>query len=351
MIYLASWAIGYLVLILYRLGLTPKAFLIFYLLFIGALVAIRDSGTDTRTYEMWLSLIQQQDLFDSLATGIEPLFVICSWTLLGLGFSDVLALRILAVFYVILWGLFLLRSKEDECYLAFLYLIPVFFFPYGMNTVRAGLGLSILLLSWQDIRRGRFWRALALITIASLFHYSLLLAAFLLLWIERGMPRIWVMVISLVLFLAATTWLSQKLLLYTQRSALITSVSGLSRIALIATVLAGVALTRRISLSSKASLMFPILFISLAAFAAVFVMKSYAGLRVLDLVAIMAPLMSIRVYDLSNHKPDDVFWFTLGLAGVLGLIFSYRVMLLDYGGQLTGAETPFLPYKTIFDVR
>jgi hypothetical protein len=35
------------------------------------------------------------------------------------------------------------------------------------------------------------------------------------------------------------------------------------------------------------------------------------------------------------------------LVSFLGILFTYRNFLADYDGQVTGTETPFLPYRTL----
>jgi hypothetical protein len=54
--------------------------------------------------------------------------------------------------------------------------VPAFFFPYGMNALRVGLALALLLLAWQEMRRRRSVPALGLAALAPLFHTSALVA-------------------------------------------------------------------------------------------------------------------------------------------------------------------------------
>jgi hypothetical protein len=74
---------------------------------------------------------------------------------------------------------------------------------------------------------------------------------------------------------------------------------------------------------------------------------SYAGLRLVDLMLFLAPLVLVREYDMLGRSPPRLFWVGVAFVGFLGILFTYRNFLSDYGGQVTGTETPFLPYRII----
>jgi hypothetical protein len=136
------------------------------------LVVVRYSGTDTYGYEV--------DLWHTLRTGLPTGFEVgfdgLARFLLHLTGSPVVAVRGVGVLFGLLLLLFLWRSDSLERRFFFLLFVPAFFFPYGMNALRAGLALAILLLAWQEMRRGRALPALGLSALAPLFHNSALVA-------------------------------------------------------------------------------------------------------------------------------------------------------------------------------
>jgi hypothetical protein len=74
---------------------------------------------------------------------------------------------------------------------------------------------------------------------------------------------------------------------------------------------------------------------------------SYAALRLVDLMLFLAPLVLVREYDMLGRSPPRFFRVGLALVSFLGILFTYRNFLADYDGQVTGTETPFLPYRIL----
>ena len=147
---------------------------VFLLLFspLVLLLVLRYSGTDTYNYELAL----WHTLRTGLSTGFEVGFDALARFLLHLTGSPVAAVRGVGVLFGLLLVLFLWRSDSLERRFFFLFFLPAFFFPYGMNALRAGLVLALLLLAWQEMRRGRGLSALGLAALAPLFHTSALVA-------------------------------------------------------------------------------------------------------------------------------------------------------------------------------
>lgn len=134
------------------------------------LAVFRYSGTDTEIYEyiLWIAHTTGRP------TGFEPAFDWLARGLVALTGSEVLAVRLMALAYGLLLAIFVYRSDRTERYMLFLFFIPAFFFQYGMNAVRAGLGLALILLSWQSLRRNNPVSAGILGLLAPFFHVSVL---------------------------------------------------------------------------------------------------------------------------------------------------------------------------------
>ncbi|GLV47212.1 hypothetical protein TJA_03860 [Thermus sp. LT1-2-5] len=124
------------------------------------------------------------------------------------------------------------------------------------------------------------------------------------------------------------------------------SFSGLSRFALVIFLWIAFAMSS-VPLAQKVRMFFWVVGPSVVF--QVLAMVSYAGLRFLELMTFVAPLVLLREYERWKLAPDRVFIRALIVAGVLGAVAVYRNFLVDYDGQLTGTLTPFLPYRTIFD--
>lgn len=346
MVYITGWFLSYLTLWLRWVGIRAKFPALFALLFIGVIITIRNSGTDTHSYEIWLSSVKS----DTNTLSLEPGFALVAELLLRLTGSEVWALRGIGVLFTLFLIVYWLRSDRYELNLITLYFIPAFVFQYGMNAVRAGLGLTLLLLAWQCLRRNKKRCFLVLALTSITFHYSMILPALLLAVPElKVKTRRQLLLLSfLILAALALAFLQQdyilaKLELYSSSKSP-SSASGLSRITMLASLLLGLGV-----LPFKTKLRAWAVIFGLGVFFQGLAFVSYAGLRFLDLVAFTTPLVLLREFDHAKKHPGQSFWWGVGIAGIIGAVFFLRNALADYNGQLTGTLTPFLPYRTVFD--
>jgi hypothetical protein len=169
--YIAGILWGYVLFYLWERVPSRRGLLLLLFSPLVLVVVLRYSGTDTYgVYEVALWHTFRTGLPTGFEAGSDALFRF----LLGLTGSPVWAVRGVGVFFGLLLALFLWRSDSLERRFFFLLYVPAFFFPYGMNALRAGLALALLLLAWQEMRRGRAVPALGLAALAPLFHISAL---------------------------------------------------------------------------------------------------------------------------------------------------------------------------------
>jgi len=354
MVYIVGWMLNYITTFLWSMGFRKKLVFLIPLFYTGIITLVRYSGTDTyEIYELgFRGIWNAQD--NIITEGWEPGFVFLAKTLLLLTSSEVWAVRSIGALFIFLLLFYLLRADRTEVKFLSLYFIPVFIYQYGMNAIRAGLGLVLILLAWQALRRGK-WYHFALLGLAGLtFHYSMLLPLTLLLFFELK-PKDWrvslatVLTVSLAAFFLATRreYFLSKLALYLDYDSP-TEFSGISRLGIILLMWLFFAAS---SLHVAAKIRTFVFLVALAFGFQVLASFSYAGLRFLELMAFVVPLVLIREYERAGKVPGKVFWLGLAVTGVLGAAFVYRNFLSDFDGQMTGTLTPFLPYRTIFDYK
>ncbi|GAA5336529.1 hypothetical protein YIM730264_25510 [Thermus hydrothermalis] len=353
MVYVLGWTLNYLVLALWYLGARNRVVFFPVLFVIGGIIFVRYSGTDTFMYELTLRSVLEGDA-SALIEGWEPGFVFLAKLLLSLTGSEVLALRAIGLVFTLLLLAFVLRADKTELRLFALYILPVFAYQYGMNAVRAGLALATVLLAWQAMRRGKILEALLITMLAITFHYSMVLVAALIVISELKLGTRRSIVIIFVLALTAIflvvlryEYFEAKISLY-RSYASPSLVSGLSRLGLVVLLWLYFALS---GVSAKRSFFgFLLTVVPSVSFQAL-AFSSYAGLRLLELMTFVSPLLLLRDFDRHGEEPRSIFWLGVFVAGLVGVLATYRNFLTDYDGRMTGTLTPFLPYRTIFDYR
>lgn len=354
MVYLAGWMLNYIVTFLWSIGLRNRMIFSLTLLFIGYIISVRYSGTDT--YEIYE--LSFRDILSgrssALTEGWEPGFVLLTKVLLWLTSSEVWAVRGIGVVFILLLLVYLLRADRTEIKFLSLYFIPVFVYQYGMNAIRAGLGIAFILLAWQALRRGRWYQFILLGMVSLTFHYSALVPLVLLYVSELKLTGRSVLHGTLLVGLTSGYLLEtrqeyflSKTLLYLEFNSP-SIFSGLSRLYLIILIWLFFA---AYGLSVTTKIRSFVLVVALALGFQVLAFFSYSGLRLLDLMALVTPLVLVREYDRAGELPTKAFWMGLAVAGVLGAAFLYRNFLSDFDGKMTGTLTPFLPYRTIFDYK
>jgi hypothetical protein len=354
--YIAGILWGYVLFYLWERVPRRRGFLLLLFSPLVLVVVLRYSGTDTYSYEVAL----WHTFRTGLPAGFEAGFDALARSLLGLTGSPVWAVRGVGVLFGFLLALFLARSDPLERRFFFLLYVPAFFFPYGMNALRAGLALALLLLAWQEMRRGRPVPALGLAALAPLFHTSALVAVGLLAvgefwrWRRKGLLALGLLaLLGLSLLALEGDRLVEKVHLYLGPggeeggpSVLTPEAPGASRTLMVALVLGGLLLTP-IPLP-KRLLAVALLGGATVLFQEAAYMAGFAGVRLLELAAFATPLVALRLAEGLSERELRGLTLALVLAGGLGGAFNQKNFWEDWGGRQTGTLTPFIPYRTVW---
>jgi hypothetical protein len=333
----------------YSSGFRSRLLLFLPLVYVAIVIVLRDSGTDVRTYEQVLRGLLHEGS-SAWIPGWEPLFFLLAKLGLWVFGSEVEALRFIGGFYVLVLAFFLVRADNRELLIFHLHYLPLFAYSHGMNAVRAGLATAVFLLAWQSLRRGFKWSFFLLSLASFLFHYSSALA-FVLSYGNEIRFKVWRNFLPLLLIFAVVfglvfvylDYFEAKLALYSSYEAP-SPFSGLIRTGLVVLLwmfFVSGKIPLKVKIRSFLSLVLPAIILQILAF------WSYAALRLVDLMLFLAPLVLVREYDMLGRSPPRLFRVGLVLVSFLGILFTYRNFLADYDGQVTGTETPFLPYRTL----
>lgn len=353
MVYLIGWMFNYIVLFLFAFRIRAKLLGFYLLLFLTGISFFRDSGTDTKAYEDILESFLDSYDDTELLKGMEPGFNFLVSMLTFLSDSEVIAVRLVAVVFSLLLLFFLIRSDRSERLYFFAYFLPSFFYAYSMNGIRTGIGLAFFLLAWQLLRRRKMIGFWSFSFIAITFHYSMFFPMVLLYFFEQhkfSYSKICGFILMIIcvsaLMVSRQDYFMDKLMLYLNSVSPL-GLSGLSKTGVVLILLGAFAFAKY-PFVLKARYVF--LMTALTVVLQVLTMYSYAGLRLLDLMAFVTPLILIRAFDQLNLPCSRSFNLGLIIAGLISVVVIYRNFLTDYDGQITGTETPFLPYRTIFDI-
>lgn len=303
-------------------------------------------GTDTVAYAQQSALVRSSGFF---VPGIEPLFGGLLKILQQTGWTDTGVVRLVSVVDVGLLLVYIRRSVFNERYLLLSAILPAFFYEYTMNALRIGLASVLFLLAMQDLsRRHKLGAPSVLLSIgACLTHYSALLyPIFFLAVLRRWSMRLLlggviVGVLALVVFfLVHPPYLMAKLQSYVGFRAP-SRLSGLSSVVQIVLVLFA-AWKSTLSHSMKLQLITVALVVA-GGFLGV-VQFSYAGLRLLELIVFLTPVVFVCAHELENKPMNGPARFGLLAFGTISAVFIFRRFLVESPDSLA----PFLPYHLIF---
>lgn len=343
MIYLAGWGGLYFALTVSFLSGYRGRFFGFLAIFcISSIAVFRGStGTDTANYELILSGLSSE----AILGGLEPGFVLASIFLVDLFGSADVALRGLSLLFFVLVALYYSRADINESFVLMVYLAPAYFYTYSMNGVRIGLASVLLLLAAQEFRKGRILRSGAVVLAAVSFHYTILFSIGYFLSVLFNKVKIkyvfFFSVMLLLFFYSASEYILLKLTVYSDFKPP-SPLSGLSKVVVIFVLICGVVFSS-LSFIVKVRIFFPAVFFSALAIAVTTI--SYAGLRLLDLVAFILPLTVLMSHASAGLIFNWKIKASIFLAGFLSMAAVYRSFLIESGQ----GDSPFLPYKFIND--
>jgi len=283
------------------------------------------------------------------ANNLEPGFRALLYGLVRWTGSPQLAVSGIALVFTALLLAFAVRAYKAESWYLFALFIPALFFQLGFNGERIGIACAVLLLSAQCYRLGQTRLSTVLFWGSLLFQYSSLVVLAYTLLVESKM-RTRRFILTAVATLCAITvfayfahaYVLAKYTLYVLSGYQSPGpLSGLSQIAIVAIILAGLRYFRLEPQARRRTL-----WVTTALCATFWGISqySYAGLRLLDLVAFALPYSLLR----AMAKGDAMFTsrakLVFVLAGFVGAVFYFRNMLLEPAG----AQSPFIPYHFIW---
>jgi len=317
-----------------------KLFSYLAIVFLGLFAALRGSvGTDTVAYEDIFSLLRVPFGFP----GYEPGFSLVIWFLALFIQSDEILVRIVSVIFTILLLIYVRRSNSDELFFVIAFFLPMFFFQYSMNVLRIGLASILILLAFQYYTRQKFYLWLLFSVLGVAFHFSAIFLFILVCIMSKIFsPRHVVYMVAFfpplifALLLSAESILPRIFLYSEMRSP--SQFSGFSLLFVMFPILLAVL----VSGLSYADRLFFVVINTFLAVALIFLSSySYAGLRLLNLLLLAAPisLVILKKANFLNLNPKSKICFIV--AGLLGFIFNMR-------GFLSTAEvgdSPFIPYE------
>lgn len=356
MVYLVGWALNYVSLLL--LVVKNKFLLLFsnltLLTYLFIITFFRNSGVDLKIYETVADSIINNYVSIETILFWEPAFVMCLSFFSYLTSSPIFGVRLLSLLFWILILIFWKLSDRVEKIYLLSYYMPVYYYQYSMTVLRAGLASCFILLAWHFLRKDKKLWFYSLSLLSVLFHYSSTLMIVFLWILELKISAKFlissclIIIFILWIFITRFDYFDSKILLYLDYDTP-SEVSGLSRTILCLVLVIGVILTKFNLATKIKTITFSLLLITCFQMIAFY---SYAGLRLLELLAFVLPMLIIRQIDIANIylKRNSIFIISLYLAGFLGVIFVFRNFIVDYNGSLTGTLHPMLPYRTILNL-
>ncbi|MGK9064907.1 EpsG family protein [Stutzerimonas chloritidismutans] len=343
MVYIFGWILLLFILSIRNLsGYHGKFFLIFVVLYFGVVSIFRgDVGVDTAVYD---------EMFRKIMVGeptaeVEPGFFLISKVLLYFIGDPKIAVRFIAFIFAMLLTTFFLKSDDNETYLGVAYYVPVFCYSYSMNGLRIGLASALFLLAIQSFRRGG--KYYIFLIFALLFHYSIMVSILLFFAVVKNWrlrELVYVAAVGFVLVSVFVMFNYQFLLLKVDSYASLAApgmVSGLSTCLVVMFVFAAIAVSHIQAEKKLKTIAFGSFFLLVFWIVGRY---SYAGLRLLELLAFTIPLALLYFHSEDKLKFNSGSRGMIFVAGCLGSVFLYRNFLSEEG---VGAS-PFLPYQSFF---
>lgn len=344
MVYIVGWLSMFLTTFLFPIkGWKLFGFLV--LLYCGFIAFFRaDVGTDTTSYIA---------IFDAIRLG-GPIafnefgFYLLAKSLLMIFADPIIAVKAVSLIFFILLGIFFLKADKNESFLFISYLLPAFSYAYSMNALRIGIAFSIFILIFQSISKHEYsikkWKYLF---IPVFFHYSIFIFPVLMYiyntkWLSSRffIGILFISFIFVFFIFFYEDYFVIKTALYSNYSA--PSVfSGARSILPIIIILIGTLCGKLLLIDKFKVVITSLMLIILAMIMTQF---TYAGLRVLDLLSSIIPLIILFFYQQQKINFDIFLRISLILAGAIYATATYFGFVGEYGN----GSSPFLPYHFNF---
>ncbi|WP_082877367.1 EpsG family protein [Comamonas thiooxydans] len=302
-----------------------------------------DVGTDTSAYI---------SIFEGVLNGEkEPYaefgFIYLTKFIIFIFSDPAFSVKSISILFFGLLLLFVIRSSRDERFLLLSFILPVFSFSYSMNVIRVGIAAAISLLIFQSIIKNGFSKKLKYFIVAVSFQYTaLVMPLFFYISCKSYKNKIpWRYVIGggflggVFIFLYRN-YIFEKISLY--KDSYSPSVySGMANLILVIFIVALVSLGR-LPRNDKVKI-FTCCF-CFVFFAWLFSRFSYAGLRVIDMLTFVVPMVVLFYYRKNDILLDKYAKFGFYISGV---IFSFNTYF-GYINEFGIGDSPFLPYNFSF---
>ena len=246
MIYICGWVVNYILLFLAETTKKRRLCAAVSILALGAVVVLRGRvGADTGfVYESMAIASVNGIVTEPFFSGLLLLLVFLFPTPL---LAVTMGVGSLFVFSLLLYAW---RAEPRELFILQAYFIPAAFWGSSISGLRYGLAFTFLLLGMQSIRLNQRKRAVAIIAIAILTHYSCVL--FLALWgfsVIKPNRKHYLLFIGILIFLSgalvifASGHFAEKFFVYFENDYIKPSlISGLTNVLTTALLLVAVAL-------------------------------------------------------------------------------------------------------------
>jgi hypothetical protein len=316
----------------------------YFILFILGFISIFRGmvGVDTPNYEYIVSTIRNGGSL--LIT--EPGFSVIIWLFNNLFDSDSTVVRVIALIYLLLTTTYYMRADNNEKYLLISYIIPAFYFNLSMNAIRIGLASMIFMLCVQHANKFKREFKIYIPFFSFFFHYSMLFSnayrwATMVRW---RLKSIFILVLILLFFAYIVILNADYFLLKWMQTMDIQSpntYSGISKVLIISILLAGLALSK---MPKQKKIQLIIISSTLTILFYFFARYTYGGLRALELIAFVLPVVIMNIYKSYDLRFCLALRICFFIAGIISFAAFYRNIYFDSGV----GEAPFLPYKFIF---
>jgi len=339
MIYLAGWGVLYFALMISFFSMyRGRIFGAIAILFFAAIAILRGStGTDTANYESMLSVLS----LDAVLGGFEPGFALVGLFLVEFLGSAEAGVRAISALFFILVAFYYFRSDINESFFLMVYLAPAYFYTYSMNGLRIGIASIVLLLAVQEWRKEHIFKSSFAMLAAVSFHYTVLFSiCYFFSALIKSFKIKYVFLLSIIaalIFYFIRDYIVFKLTAYSDFEPP-SSLSGLSKVVVIFVLISGVFFSCLPSVFKIRVILLAVIFSS---FAVVVTTFSYAGLRLLDLIAFIFPVTILILHDNANLFFNWKMKLSFLLAGLISAAAVYRGFLIEAGNGVS----PFLPYK------
>ena len=300
-------------------------------------------GTDTWAYHSILRAIAL-----GVQVPLEPGFVLLAKFFHSISDSVAMAVNLFSFLFFSIIAVYLFRSTRAEAIYLVGYFGPQYFIFYSMNGLRIGLASATFLLALQCWKRNQRLLYISLIGISISFHFTITLAIFVFFFFVkplRGAKPIVLRIVASIFLLIAVYFLQEYI---SEQSDIYSDVSRLSVVAGLSFLLKITLLmffVWRIPLSkgelrSKFIISMVILTICFA-----IALASYAGLRILDIMTWVIPLLFIYALDERKYFGRN---FAIGLT-LVGLVGGLGI-LRNISDSVAVGFSPFLPYHFIWQI-